>query len=99
MQAILSLYTLFFGFVVVMLEGRGSMYPSNWKKMIRSQAKFLTLLNGRGALYAFLGTLLMAQWPSFGSFLLGVYMVRCHHLCKAPSSGRRLMCFVFAFLF
>jgi hypothetical protein len=26
-QAVLSLYTLFFGFVIIMLEGQGSLYP------------------------------------------------------------------------
>jgi len=83
----MSLYTLFFGFVVVMLEGRGNMYPAHWKKTIRTQAKFLTLLNGRGALYTFLGTLLMAQWPDLGSFLLGVYMVRARVTRQAICSG------------
>ena len=73
-KATLSLYTLFFGFVVVMLEGNGKFYPDRWKRIIRTQAKFLTLLNGRGAFYVFLGTLLMAQWPTAGPFLLGIYM-------------------------
>jgi hypothetical protein len=43
------------------------------KRAIKVQAKFLTLLNGRGAFYVFVGTLLMAQ-GNLGSFVVGVYM-------------------------
>jgi len=75
LQAILDIYTFFFGFVIVMLEGRGFLYPSSVKALLARQAKFLTLLNGRGALYVFLGTLRIAQWPDLGATLLGWYMV------------------------
>jgi hypothetical protein len=75
LRAILSFYTLGFGFVIVMLEGRGMLYPPSVKKVISKHAKFLTMLNGRGAFYVFVGTLLMAQWPDYGDAALGMYMV------------------------
>jgi len=74
LQACLSVYTFFFGFVIVMLESQGIFFPDDWKKRIKVQAKFLTMLNGRGALYVFLGTLLMAQWPDFWESIAGLYM-------------------------
>lgn len=74
LKTILCFYTLGFGFVIVMLEGRGMLYPPSVKKIIVKHAKFLTLLNGRGAFYVFVGTLLMAQWPDFGNAVLGLYM-------------------------
>jgi hypothetical protein len=42
--------------------------------ILKKEAKFLTLLAGRGYFYIVLGTLLMAQWPDVGNFLLGLYM-------------------------
>jgi hypothetical protein len=42
------------------------------------KAKFLTLLNGRGALYVFIGTLLMAQWPGLLHLLERLPLVWCH---------------------
>ena len=41
-----------------MLEGHTELWfevPLKWKKIIRTQAKFLTLVNGRGGFYAFVG--------------------------------------------
>mmetsp|Transcript_27568 Transcript_27568/g.56556 ORF Transcript_27568/g.56556 Transcript_27568/m.56556 type:complete len:180 (+) Transcript_27568:73-612(+) len=75
LEAVLQVYTFFFGFIIVMLEGQGMFYPAEWKNIVKKQAKFLTLLNGRGVFYVFIGTLLMAQWPDFWESLLGVYMV------------------------
>ena len=43
-------------------------------KVIEKEAKFLTLLAGRGYFYIVIGTLLMAQWPDVGNFILGFYM-------------------------
>jgi len=34
----------------------------------------MTMLAGRGYFYVVIGTLLMAQWPDVGNFLLGFYM-------------------------
>jgi hypothetical protein len=36
-QAVLSVYTFFFGFVIVMFEGQGIFYPLEWKKIIKKQ--------------------------------------------------------------
>lgn len=74
LAATLSVYTFLMGFVIVMLEGQGFLYPASLKRIIRSQAKFLTLVNGRGAFYIFVGTLLMAQ-GNLGQTVTGLYMV------------------------
>eukprot|EP00614_Pseudopedinella_elastica_P027611 CAMPEP_0172615824 /NCGR_PEP_ID=MMETSP1068-20121228/62526_1 /TAXON_ID=35684 /ORGANISM="Pseudopedinella elastica, Strain CCMP716" /LENGTH=237 /DNA_ID=CAMNT_0013421085 /DNA_START=82 /DNA_END=795 /DNA_ORIENTATION=- len=71
LAATLSVYTLFMGFVIVMLEGQ--CFPQSIKKVIRSQAKFLTLVNGRGIFYIFVGTLNMAQ-NDFARTCVGLYM-------------------------
>jgi hypothetical protein len=73
-QEVLSVYTFFFGFIVVMLEAQGFIYLTAVKSVIKTQAKFLTLLNGRGIFYCFLGTILFAQ-PGFGNDVLGIYMI------------------------
>ncbi len=74
LHAVLYIYIFFFGIVVLILEGRGPFYPISWKRHIQTQAKFLTLLNGRGASYAFMGTVLCIL-PGLGSVLLGLFMI------------------------
>lgn len=59
----------------MMLEGKQCMCPDRLMQFMFTEAKFLTLLNGRGGLYAFLGTLLLSQWPQLFDVLLGFYMV------------------------
>ena len=74
LAATLSVYTLFMGFVIVMLEGQ--CFPQSIKKVIRSQAKFLTLVNGRGIFYIFVGTLNMAQ-NDFARTCVGEHPTMC----------------------
>lgn len=96
LHAVLYIYIFFFGIVVLILEGRGPLYPASWKRHIQTQAKFLTLLNGRGASYAFMGTILCTL-PGWGSVLLGLCMIGLgctmfvlglHAKTKVSSSGR-----------
>lgn len=73
-SAVVSLYFLFFGCVIVMLEAKNKFYPEKIRTIVVAEFKFLMYLNGRGAFYVFVGTLLMSQ-SSFIESLLGLYMV------------------------
>jgi len=74
LHAIIEIYTAIFGVVIIMLEGRGPIYPARLRALIVREAKFLTLLNGRGAFYFFVGTLLLSQWPDLIDSIVGLAM-------------------------
>uniref|UniRef100_A0A7S2BIR7 EF-hand domain-containing protein n=1 Tax=Florenciella parvula TaxID=236787 RepID=A0A7S2BIR7_9STRA len=74
LKLIMEAYMFCFGVLIVMLEAKNNLCKDNWMNILKKEAKFLTLLAGRGYFYIVLGTLLMAQWPDVGNFLLGLYM-------------------------
>ena len=63
-----------FGVLTIMMEAKNMLCKERWMKIIQKEAKFLTLLAGRGYFYVVLGTILMAQWPDVGDFLIGLYV-------------------------
>mmetsp|Transcript_5211 Transcript_5211/g.15316 ORF Transcript_5211/g.15316 Transcript_5211/m.15316 type:complete len:252 (-) Transcript_5211:853-1608(-) len=75
LHAVIEVYMAFFGCIIIVLEGRNFLYPQWLRDVIGREAKFLTLLNGRGGFYFFLGTLLLSQWPDLGDSILGLYMM------------------------
>lgn len=57
------------------METQWQIYGLKWLlPTLRTEAKFLYLLSGRGAFYMFIGTLLMAKYPSIYDFSFGLYM-------------------------
>jgi len=75
LHAVIEGYMCIFGVMIIMMEGSKYLCPINLKETVLREAKFLAVLNGRGAFYVFLGTLLLTQWPNFFDVLIGIYMV------------------------
>jgi hypothetical protein len=71
--AIIAVYGVFFGIIIVMLEG-----PFPFKERIqggiRFHAKFLEFTWGRGALYFFVGTLQISNWNML-DWAVGGFMI------------------------
>jgi len=64
-KAVIDMYTLFLGMVVLVLEGRQLPFPPSLEQGITKYALFLKFVWGRGCLYFVAGTLQLAQHSLF----------------------------------
>ena len=71
--AIIEIYTLFIGIIVIVLEGKNKLLPVTYVNRIHKYALFLKFLWGRGCLYFVAGTLMIFQ-IDFWNFIVGTYM-------------------------
>ena len=73
-KAIMEVFTLALGYIIMALESRLLMLPQVWTKTLLKYAPFLKFIWGRGILYFFSGTLQMVQ-GSFLDIIIGLYLM------------------------
>lgn len=73
-DAVVHLYMLIFGAVILLIESQSALVPSNILVNIHKYCAFMTMVWGRGAFMVFAGTLALAQWH-FLDIIIGFYLV------------------------
>eukprot|EP00747_Dinoflagellata_sp_TGD_P110842 gnl/TRDRNA2_/TRDRNA2_171081_c1_seq3.p1 gnl/TRDRNA2_/TRDRNA2_171081_c1~~gnl/TRDRNA2_/TRDRNA2_171081_c1_seq3.p1 ORF type:complete len:324 (-),score=51.16 gnl/TRDRNA2_/TRDRNA2_171081_c1_seq3:82-963(-) len=99
---VLFIYLFLFGLVSIVLEmdvqsmsripavGRCASIIERWQHSMFDNAKFLTLLSGRGAFYIFIGVICVAQCKMFSlcpAFFVGLYSIAMGSLCLCMGWG------------
>eukprot|EP01041_Mallomonas_annulata_P005298 gene5298-10596_t len=73
LMAILNLYLIIFGLVLVILEYKEKTLSKRFQDIIRTEALFLYRPYGRGAFYTFCGTILVCKGGII-SFFIGIFV-------------------------
>jgi hypothetical protein len=80
LNMLLEVYNFLFGLLIIILElqyhALGGQLVSRPRKFIEEYAKFLSLSNGRGIFYIYVGSISLSRWTFF-NILLGGFLVAC----------------------